>query len=66
MHDGQVATLEAVIGALRRRAARSAPSLSPLMKPLALTPQEVQDLIAFMRSLSSPQTTLAMPNLPSN
>jgi cytochrome c peroxidase len=28
--------------------------------------QDVQDLVAFMRSLSSPQTALAMPNLPSH
>ena len=42
------------------------PSKSPLVKPLALDAQDVQDLAAFMRSLSSPQTRLAMPNLPSN
>jgi len=65
MHHGQAATLEAVIGHYVGGGQKRA-SLSPLMKPLAMTPQEVQDLIAFMRSLSSPQTTLAMPNLPSN
>jgi cytochrome c peroxidase len=65
MHQGEVASLEAVIahyvgGGLRR------PSLSPLMKPVLLGSQEIQDLAAFMRTLSSPQTTLAMPNLPSH
>jgi cytochrome c peroxidase len=65
MHHGQMPNLEAVVthymtGGQRR------PSLSPLMKPLALSAQEIQDLTAFMRSLSSPQTTLAMPNLPSH
>jgi cytochrome c peroxidase len=65
MHHGQVATLEAVIahyivGGEKR------PSLSREVKPLALTAQDVVDLAAFMRSLSSPQTTLAMPNLPSH
>ncbi|MET0193071.1 MAG: cytochrome c peroxidase [Hyphomicrobiaceae bacterium] len=65
MHHGQLGTLDAVVmhyvsGGQKR------PSLSPLMKPLALTAQETQDLAAFMRSLSSPQTTLAMPNLPSH
>lgn len=65
MHHGEVATLEAVLahyiaGGQRR------PSLSPLMKPLSLTPQDVQDLLAFMRSLSSPHATQVMPNLPSH
>jgi cytochrome c peroxidase len=65
MHNGQVATLEAVIahyisGGQRR------PSLAPEMKPLALNAQDVQDLAAFMRSLSSPQATFVMPNLPAH
>lgn len=65
MHHGQLATLEAVIahyisGGQRR------PSLAPQVKPLSLTSQDVSDLAAFMRILSSPQTTLAMPNLPSH
>jgi cytochrome c peroxidase len=42
------------------------PSLAKEMKPLNLSAQDVQDLLAFMNSLSSPQTTLAMPNLPSH
>lgn len=63
MHNGGVATLEAVIahyvaGGQRR------PSLSPKMKPLALSGEDTQDLLAFLRTLSSPQSTLAMPNLP--
>jgi cytochrome c peroxidase len=65
MHHGQVATLEAVVshyvGGGQKRA-----SLSPQMKPLPLNAQDVGDLTAFMRSLSSPQTVLAMPNLPSH
>lgn len=65
MHHGQVATLEAVV-AHYVSGGEKRPSLSPLMKPLALSAQEVQDLVAFMRSLSSPQATLAMPNLPSH
>lgn len=65
MHHGQVPTLEAVVahyvgGGVQR------PSLSPLMKPLPLNAGEVTDLVAFMRSLSSPQTVLAMPHLPSH
>jgi cytochrome c peroxidase len=65
MHVGQMPTLEAVVahyitGGLPR------PTLSPLMKPAPLSADEVRDLVAFMRSLSSPQATLAMPNLPSH
>lgn len=65
MHHGQVATLEAVIGHYISGGVKR-PSLSPLMKPVEMSPQDVTDLAAFMRSLSSPQTTLAMPNLPSH
>lgn len=65
MHIGQVPTLEAVI-AHYITGGEKRPSLSSAMKPLPLNAQDVQDLVAFMRSLSSPQTTLAMPNLPSH
>lgn len=65
MHHGEVPTLEAVVahyatGGLAR------PSLSPLMKPVKLNATETQDLLAFMRSLTSPLTTQSMPNLPSH
>ncbi|PXW99381.1 cytochrome c peroxidase [Sphaerotilus hippei] len=65
MHNGSVASLEAVLahyvgGGVPR------PSRSTLIQPTPLQPQEVQDLITFLRSLSSPQTTLAMPNLPAH
>ena len=36
------------------------------MRPLSLSAQDVQDLVAFMRSLSSPNAVLAMPNLPAH
>lgn len=65
MHHGEVATLEAVIVHYVNGGAKR-PSLSPLMQPLALQAQDIQDLVAFLRSLSSPQATLAMPNLPSH
>lgn len=65
MHDGSLATLADVMkhyvsGGLPR------PTRSPLMKPVALTPDEVDDVVAFMRTLSSPQSVVAMPNLPAN
>jgi cytochrome c peroxidase len=63
MHDGSLETLEAVMahyasGGIDR------PSRSALMKPFAMTPDEMKDLVAFMRSLSSAGATVAMPNLP--
>jgi cytochrome c peroxidase len=64
MHKGQYASLEAVVthyisGGVDR------PSRSPLIKPVQLNPQEVSDLIAFMRSLSATQqVSQSLPNLP--
>jgi len=63
MHNGSLPTLEAVVahyatGGIDR------PSRSRLMAPLALTGDEMQDLVEFMRALSSPGVTVALPNLP--
>ena len=63
MHDGSLATLEEVIdhydtGGIAR------PSLSAEMKPLNLTAQEKQDLIAFLTTLSSDDPEVALPRLP--
>jgi cytochrome c peroxidase len=63
MHNGAVQSLEAVI-AHYITGGQKRPSLSPKMKPLALSGEDLQDLAAFLRALSSPQSTLAMPNLP--
>ena len=63
MHDGSLATLEAVMGHYITGGAQR-PTLSPLMKPVSLAAAEVEDVIAFLRTLSSPQSVLAMPNLP--
>lgn len=65
MHNGETASLEAVVvhyiaGGIRRA------SLSPHMKPLALGAGDIGDLVEFMRSLSSHQTVVAMPSLPSH
>lgn len=65
MHAGQVATLDGVI-AHYVTGGEKRPSLSPQMQPLNLSRQEVQDLLAFLHALSSPQSTLAMPNLPAH
>lgn len=63
MHDGSVATLREVVthydtGFVDRD------SLSPLMKRLRLTDGETDDLVAFMRSLTSSDAPVALPVLP--
>jgi len=63
MHDGSIATLEAVVayydgGGVER------PSRSDLIKPLGLTAQDKSDLVAFLRSLTSKLDPTAMPVLP--
>ena len=63
MHDGSIATLEAVVehydkGGVDR------PSRSDLVKPLNLTAQEKSDLVAFMKTLDSNLTPTPVPVLP--
>jgi cytochrome c peroxidase len=63
MHDGSVATLEAVMdhyqnGGLDR------PSRSDLMKPLPLTDREKADVVAFMKTLTSDMDPTTVPVLP--
>jgi cytochrome c peroxidase len=63
MHDGSVATLEAVVdhydkGGIDR------PSRSDVIKPLALTSQEKKDLVAFMLTLTNEAEPMAVPVLP--
>jgi cytochrome c peroxidase len=63
MHDGSIATLEDVVrhyatGFIQRE------SLSPEIHKLDLTPQDVADLVAFMRSLTSNDDPVTVPVLP--
>lgn len=63
MHDGSIATLHDVvihydIGFIER------PSLSPEMHRLNLSPTEVNDLVAFMHTLTSADDPIAAPILP--
>jgi cytochrome c peroxidase len=63
MHDGSVATLEAVMehyntGGIDR------PSRSDDMKPLGLDKQEMADLVVFMKTLTSDLPPTAAPLLP--
>ena len=63
MHDGSLDTLEAVVGHYVSGGIPR-PTRSPQMKPLSLTAQEMGDLVAFLQTLTSGSTTVAMPNLP--
>jgi cytochrome c peroxidase len=62
-HAGQMPDLASIIrfyetGGVDR------PSKSPLIKPFALSDQEFDDLIAFLKSLTAEKTETALPNLP--
>ncbi|MDI1262832.1 MAG: cytochrome c peroxidase [bacterium] len=63
MHDGSLATLEAVVEHYDRGGV-DRPSRSDLMKPLGLSAQEKSDLVAFMRTLTSNLSPTAIPVLP--
>ncbi|KNZ33225.1 MAG: cytochrome C peroxidase [Methylibium sp. NZG] len=65
MHDGSLATLEAVMGHYVA-GGTARPTRSPLMKPVPLNGTEVADVIAFLRTLSSPQSVVTLPNLPAH
>jgi cytochrome c peroxidase len=63
MHDGSVATLEAVIDHYVKGGIARA-SRSELMKPVALSAQEQSDLVAFMKTLKSDVDPTPVPVLP--
>ncbi|MEL7296143.1 MAG: c-type cytochrome [Pseudomonadota bacterium] len=62
-HDGSAKTLEDVV-AHYVRGGDVKTNLSPTMKPLSLTPAEQQDLVAFLRALTSPPSSFMLPVLP--
>ncbi len=63
MHDGSEQTLEAVVEYYNKGGTRN-PALDPEMTPLNLTDGEKADLVAFMKSLTSPDVVVALPTLP--
>jgi len=63
MHDGSIATLEAVIE-LYDRGGIDRPSRSQLIAPLGLTKDEKASLVAFLNTLTSPPVALPVPILP--
>ncbi len=63
MHDGAFKTLEEVVDFFDK-GGKANSQLSPLMKPLGLTPQEKTDLIAFMKALTGEPIPFEFPKLP--
>jgi cytochrome c peroxidase len=63
MHDGSLATLDAVID-LYNRGGIDRPSRSPEIHPLNLTDTEKADLIAFLQTLTGGPATIQYPILP--
>lgn len=51
MHDGAFKTLEEVVNFYNHGGAPNE-ELDPLIKPLGLTPNEIQDILAFLNSLT--------------
>lgn len=63
MHDGSVNTLRDVV-AFYNGGGKIKDNLSPEIKPLNLTEQEMDDLVAFMRTLTGEARPVTMPRLP--
>jgi cytochrome c peroxidase len=64
-HDGSAKTLmDVVMHYAKGGEVRT--NLSPNIKPLNLTQSEKEDLVEFMKALSSPMLQLSLPNLPPN
>jgi len=60
---GAFKTLEDVIE-FKNKGGEPNPNLSPLMKPLSLTPEEKADLSAFLKALQGAPLKIVMPKLP--
>jgi cytochrome c peroxidase len=64
MHNGSVAPLEDVVELYDRGGLHRRPSLSPEIKGLDLTPLQKQDLVTFLRALTSHDEPVQIPALP--
>jgi cytochrome c peroxidase len=62
MHDGSVATLEDVVE-FYDRGGDGAPNQSNLIFKLNLTPQEKQDLVAFLKTLTGTLPQVEAPKM---
>jgi cytochrome c peroxidase len=65
MHDGALKTLEEVVDFLNAGGGANS-NLSPLVKPLNLTPEEKADLVAFLKALTGEAIPFQLPKLPKN
>jgi cytochrome c peroxidase len=63
MHNGSIPTLEAVVAHYNEGGVER-PSRAERIKPLSLTREEQQDLVAFMHTLTSSLEPTAVPVLP--
>lgn len=63
MHNGVFGTLQEVVE-FYNRGGGADPNKSPLMKPLGLTPAEIDDLLAFLEALTGDQIVVEPPALP--
>ncbi len=64
LHNGSSPTLEDVIELYDRGGLAARSSLSPEIRPLGLTRLEKQDLVAFLRTLTSHDSEARVPALP--
>lgn len=65
MHDGAFKTLEEVVDFLNVGGGANS-NLSPLVKPLNLTPEEKTDLVAFLKALTGEPIPFQLPKIPKN
>ena len=63
MHDGAFTTLEEVVD-FYDKGGNANPNLDRRLKPLALSPQEKTDLIAFLKALTGEPIPFEFPKLP--
>ena len=64
MHDGSVATLEAVVEHYDKGGTAKRASLAPEMKKLKLSSQEKKALVEFLKSLTGEDAPVAFPQIP--
>src|SRR5215510_2763132 len=64
MHDGSLDTLEAVVDYYDRGGDAKRPGMAPEMRSLSLSAEEKQDLVAFLRTLTSVDAPVQIPLLP--
>jgi cytochrome c peroxidase len=63
LHDGSAQDLETIM-ALYVSGGMDRPSRSPLMRPLDLQPQEIADVIEFLKTLTGTKQVVSLPVLP--